>query len=97
MKQVLNYENTRQIGKLLNEDCYKIRIEQFNEYKLEDRIKENQLEWLDEVYDYVRAKLNIKDQLKTKQQKPYYCLALDDQSNIDLETLADLKKELEQK
>ena len=64
MKQLLNYENTRQIGKLLNEDYYKIRIGQFIECKLEDRIKEKQLEWLDEVYDYVRAKMNIKDQLK---------------------------------
>ena len=44
MKQLLNCKSTRQIGKLLNEDYYKMRIGQFSEYKLEGKIKENQLE-----------------------------------------------------
>ena len=75
----------------------KLRIGQFNEYKLKDRIIEKQLEWLDEACDYVREKLNIKEKLKQNQQTPYYCLALDNHSNTNIESLAEWKTELEQK
>ena len=97
MKKLLDCEHTRQIGNLLNEDYYKIRIGQFNEHRLEDKIKEKQLEWLDEAYDYIRSKMNIKAKLKQKQQIPCYYLKFDTQSKINLRSLENWRKELERK
>ena len=34
MEKLQDSKNTKQIGKLLNEDYYKIRIEHCNEYKI---------------------------------------------------------------
>lgn len=41
---------------LINFDYYKIRIENFNEYRLEDQINEQQLAWLDKACNFLRVK-----------------------------------------
>ena len=71
MKDLLDNEDLTFYNQVMAE-YHNIQIGHYNEYKLENKIKERRLQWLGHVHDFLIYKISIVNRLKDRRLKQLF-------------------------
>ena len=71
MKELLDCEDIAYFNQVVAER-YNLQEGCYNEYKLEEKIKERRLQWLGHVQDFLIYKIHIKNRLKGQKAETHF-------------------------
>ena len=74
---------------------YNIQIGRYNEYKIENKIKEPRLQWLGHVQDFLIYKISIKNRLKRQKAETHFLHSLfEEWYYLEMKEIEEWKQEL---
>ena len=94
MKDLLDSTNFTFYNQIMAE-YHNIQLGHYNEYKLENKIKERRLQWLGHVHDFLTYKINILHRLKRQKTETAFLHDLFDKWYLsEMKEVEEWKQEL---